>query len=192
MGIAALALDNYAGNFNALAGKEQSAGIEETKESFATHLNKASENEKKCPYSFMAQNGIINYNGVIFNCDYQQNAITLGNMYEKEKVLKIYLPSGGALHVNIDNIDQLSKAAGMFTPEDLNAIMRAIHQYNHCTRKRYEIEEEESKPIEETAEENETPDAEEETPNEENEPEMEGEYSIRERNLYERFCYRIK
>ena len=64
------------------------------------------------------------------------------------------------MNVNVDSIDQLSKAASMFTPEDLNAIMRAIHEYNHCTRKRHEIEEEKSKPIEDVAGENETPDAE--------------------------------
>ena len=37
--------------------------------------------------------------------------------------------------MNVDNIGDISKAAGMFTPEDLEAIMRAIHEYNHCTRK---------------------------------------------------------
>ena len=95
-------------------------------------------------------------------CDYKQNAITLGNMYEKDKVLKIALPSGGSLHVNVDNIDTLSKAASMFTPEDLNTIMRAIHEYNHCTRKRMEIEEEKAETAEKAAAESETPDAEKE------------------------------
>ena len=83
-------------------------------------------------------------------------------MYEKNKVLKIALPSGGSLHVNIDNFDDLAKAASMFTPEDLNAIMRAIHEYNHCTRKRMEIEDEKTETAEEAAAESETPDAEKE------------------------------
>ena len=159
MGISALALDHYSVAADSVARSDYSMGVDEVGESFASHLSAA--NDKKCPYSLMARDGVISYNGVTFICDYQQNAITLGNMYEKEKVLKIYLPSGGALHVNVDNIDQLSKAAGMFTPEDLNAIIRAIHQYNHCTRKRHEIEEEKSKPVEDTAAESETPDAEE-------------------------------
>lgn len=30
------------------------------------------------------------------------------------------------LKVNVDNLGDLAKAAGMFTPKDLNAIMRAI------------------------------------------------------------------
>ncbi len=119
-------------------------------DSFASKLQ--AETKKKCPYNFLAKDGVINYKGVTFLCDYEQNAITLGNMYEKDKVIKIALPSGSSLHVNIDNIDQLAQAADMFTPEDLNAIMRAIHEYNHCTRKRYEIEEEKSETIDEAAE----------------------------------------
>jgi hypothetical protein len=159
MSIAALTLDNYIDSSSALMGKDNLT-VDKTSKGFDSDLGNAV--EKKCPYSFLAKDGIIDYKGVIFGCDYQQNAITLGNMYEKEKVLKIYLPSGGALHVNIDNLGQLSKAASMFTPEDLNAIMRAIHEYNHCTRKRHEIDELKSKPIEDTAEESETPDAEKE------------------------------
>ncbi|WP_026516606.1 hypothetical protein [Butyrivibrio sp. MC2021] len=180
MSIAALALDRYTDNTATVAGKENYVGVEETSKSFGAHLNEAT--EKKCPYSFLAKDGIINYKGVVFECDYQQNAITLGNMYEKEKVLKIYLPSGGALHVNVDNINQLSKAASMFTPEDLKAFMRALQEYNHCTRKRHEIEEEKSKPIEETAQENETPHV-------EKEPELQENSLIEQINSYKTELY---
>ncbi|MBR1702646.1 MAG: hypothetical protein IJ716_11895, partial [Lachnospiraceae bacterium] len=100
----------------------------------------------------LLNNGIIEYNGVIFNCDYKHNAITLGDMSDKKKVMNISLPSGGSLKVNVDNIGSLSKAAGMFSPEDLNAVMRAIHQYNHLTHKMYEIEEEEDEAAEEVFE----------------------------------------
>ena len=31
--------------------------------------------EKKCPYSYMARDGIIEYNGVVFVCDYKNNSI---------------------------------------------------------------------------------------------------------------------
>ena len=78
MGIAALALDRYADNTYSVAGKENYTGIDETSKSFGSHLSEAS--EKKCPYNCLAKDGIINYNGVIFECDYQQNAITLGNI----------------------------------------------------------------------------------------------------------------
>ena len=107
MGIAALALDRYADNTYSVAGKENYTAVDEASKSFGSHLSEAS--EKKCPYNFLAKDGIINYNGVIFECDYQQNAITLGNMYEKEKVLKIYLPSGGALHVKTKATESCSR-----------------------------------------------------------------------------------
>lgn len=127
MGIAAVANDYFTQSFNSGVEKETISAVCET-ESFGQKLQ--DETEKKCPYSFLAKDGIIQYNGVTFVCDYKQNAITLGNMYEKNKILKIALLSGGSLHVNVDNIDTLSKAASMFTLEDLNAIMRAIHEYN--------------------------------------------------------------
>lgn len=159
MGIAALANDYYTESYNFGVGKGTTSAVGET-ESFGQKLQ--AETEKKCPYNFLAKEGIIQYNGVTFVCNYNQNAITLGNMYETNKILKIALPSGGSLHLNVDNIDTLSRAASMFTPEDLNAIMRAIHEYNHCTRKRMEIEEEKAETAEEAAAESETPDAEKE------------------------------
>ena len=166
MGIAALTLDQSITGYDTSNGKPYTVEDCGTGEKFIDYMSALG--QTKCPYGFLAKDGIINYNGVIFQCDYANNAITLGNMYEKEKVLRIALPSGGSLHVNVDNIDQLSNAVGMFTPEDLNAIMRAIHEYNHCTRKRFEIEEEKSESIEDVAEESETPDGEEEPEIEEN------------------------
>ena len=99
--------------------------------------------QKKCPYSHLAKDGLIEYNGVIFVCDYKTNSICLGDMSNPRNVLNISLPSGGNLKVNVDNFGDLSKAAGMFSPADLNAIMRAIAQYNHCTKKLNELDEEE-------------------------------------------------
>ena len=93
----------------------------------------------KCPYSHLAKDGLIEYNGVVFVCDYKRNSICLGDVSD---------PSGGNLKVNVDNLGDLSKAAGMFTPADLNAIMRAIAQYNHCTKKLNELDEEEIETVE--------------------------------------------
>lgn len=98
---------------------------------------------KKAPYSYLAKDGIVEYNGVTFVCDYKKNALCLGDVSNPKNVLNISLPSGGCLKVNKDNIGDLQRAAGMFSPEDLNAIMRAIAQYNHCTSKLNEIDEEE-------------------------------------------------
>ena len=96
-----------------------------------------------CPYGYLAKDGIIEYNGVVFVCDPKTNSICLGDMSDPKQVLNISLPSGGNLKINVNNFGDISRAVGMFSPEDLNAIMRAISQYNHCTRKLNEIEQEE-------------------------------------------------
>ncbi len=107
-----------------------------------------SDKRKKCPYNHLAKDGLIEYNGVTFVCNYKTNSICLGDMSNPREVLNISLPSGGNLKVNINNIDDLAKATGMFSPADLNAIMRAIAQYNHCTSKRNELDENEEKTVE--------------------------------------------
>lgn len=81
MGIAAIANDYLTRPLGSAAGKETTPVISET-ESFGQKLQ--AETEKKCPYSFLAKDGVIQYKGVTFVCDYKQNAITLGNMYEKD------------------------------------------------------------------------------------------------------------
>lgn len=82
----------------------------------------------KVPYGYLAKDGVITYNGVTFVCDERTNSICLGDMTNEKNVLNIPLSGGGHLRVNRDNIGDLSKAIGMFTPEDVNRILRAIHQ----------------------------------------------------------------
>lgn len=96
--------------------------------------------EKEAPYSALARDSIINYNGVVFICDYERNALCLGDMSNPDDVLSIPLSGGGTLKVNRDNIDELSKAIGMFSPEDVNRILRAIAEDTQCKRKLNEIE----------------------------------------------------
>ena len=124
---------------------ERKAESSEKSSSFSKILG---EKQQKCPYSHLAKDGLIEYNGVIFVCDYKRNSICLGDMSNPKNVLNISLPSGGNLKVNVDNFGDLSKAAGMFSPADLNAIMRAIAQYNHCTKKLNELDEEEIETVE--------------------------------------------
>lgn len=109
----------------------------------STFTQKLEEQKKKYPYARLAQDDVINYNGVTFYCDKKTNSICLGDMSDDKKVLNVPLPSGGHLKVNVENFGDIGKAAGMFSPADLNAIMRAIAQYNHCTSKLDEIEDEE-------------------------------------------------
>lgn len=81
----------------------------------------------KVPYGYLARDGVITYNGVQFVCDEKTNSICLGDMTDKKQVINIPLSGGGHLKVNRANLGQLSKAIGMFSPEDINRILRAIH-----------------------------------------------------------------
>lgn len=85
-------------------------------------------------------NGVITYNGICFLFDSETNSLSLGDMSQKDNVLSIPLSRGGTLKVNRNNIDDLAKAIGMFSPEDINRIMRAISEDAHCRRKLNEIE----------------------------------------------------
>lgn len=82
----------------------------------------------KVPYGYLAKDGVITYKGVTFVCDEKTNSICLGDMSNEKNVLNIPLSGGGCLRVNRDNIGDLSKAIGMFSPEDVNRILRAIAQ----------------------------------------------------------------
>lgn len=98
----------------------------------------------KVPYGHLAKDKIIIYNGVCFVCDEKTNSICLGDMTDKKKVLNIPLSGGGHLKVNRDSIGLLSKAVGMFSPEDLNLIMRAIAEDTKIQSVQKEIEDEEA------------------------------------------------
>ncbi|MCH5338831.1 MAG: hypothetical protein J1E03_08625 [Acetatifactor sp.] len=94
----------------------------------------------KVPYGYLAKDGVITYNGVTFVCDEKTNSICLGDMTDKKKVLNIPLSGGGHLKVNRDNLGDLAKAIGMFSPEDVNRIMRAIHQDTKIQSMQQEME----------------------------------------------------
>lgn len=81
----------------------------------------------KVPYGHLAKDGVITYNGVAFICDEKTNSICLGDVSDPKKTINIPLSGGGHLKVNRGEIGQLSKAIGMFSPEDVNRILRAIH-----------------------------------------------------------------
>lgn len=100
------------------------------------------ETEKKAPYSYLAdESGMIEYNGVVFVCDNEHQALCLGDMTDEKNVLTIPLSEGGCLKVNRNNIGDLSRAISMFSPEDVNRILSAIEQDKVCTRRMFEIDE---------------------------------------------------
>lgn len=94
----------------------------------------------KVPYGYLAKDGAITYNGVTFVCDERTNSICLGDMSDKKKVLNIPLSGGGHLKVNRDNLGDLAKAIGMFSPEDVNLILRAIAQDTKVQSMQQELE----------------------------------------------------
>ncbi len=103
---------------------------------------------KKAPYSFLAdESGTIVYNGVTFICNDQKQQICLGDMTDTKNVLTIPLSKGGSLKVNRDNLGDLAKAIGMFSPEDVNRILRAIATDNKAREMEMEIEDMKNKGI---------------------------------------------
>ena len=93
------------------------------------------------PYGYLAKDGVIEYNGVIFVCDEVHNAICLGDMTDESEVLSIPLTEGGCLKVNRDNISDLAKAISMFSPEDIRRIMEAIATDAKCQQMQQEMDE---------------------------------------------------
>lgn len=119
--------------------------------------------EKKAPYSELAENGTIQYKGVVFVCDDENQALCLGDMTDEKNVLTIPLEKGGCLKVNRSNIGDLSRAITMFSPEDVRRILAAIAQDAQCTRKYQEIEETEDSVMNVTEDHGETENSVEET-----------------------------
>ena len=93
------------------------------------------------PYGYLAKNGVIEYNGVIFVCDEIHNAICLGDMTDESNVLSIPLTEGGCLKVNRNNLNDLAKAISMFSPEDIKRIMEAIATDAKCQQMQQEMDE---------------------------------------------------
>ena len=94
----------------------------------------------KAPYDYLAKDGIIEYKGAVFVCDEKNNCLCLGDVSDKQNVLTIPLSGGGCLKVNRDNLGELANAIDMFSPEDINLIMRAIAQDNKARSMQKEME----------------------------------------------------
>ena len=110
------------------------------------------EQKAKAPYSELAENGTIQYKGVVFVCDDENQALCLGDVSDEKNVLRIPLEEGGCLKVNRANIGDLSRAITMFSPADVKRILAAIAQDAQCTRKINEIDELEDTVAQTTAE----------------------------------------
>lgn len=107
----------------------------------AAALNKLEEQVCKAPYSYLAEDGIIEYNGVVFVCDEEHRAICLGDMTKAEDVITIPLTEGGCLKVNRNNLSELSQAISMFSPSDIRRILVAIQQDAKCEQMKLQLDE---------------------------------------------------
>ncbi|MCM1283295.1 MAG: hypothetical protein NC180_07355 [Muribaculaceae bacterium] len=108
------------GDFAARLGEAEAAI---TREGFG-HLNEDPDRNKY--FRLADANGLINYKGVIFQCDYDTNTLTLGDCSDRSKCLHIPLSGGGSLLVNRDSLGDLNAAISMFSAEDIGRILRAI------------------------------------------------------------------
>lgn len=97
--------------------------------------------EEGAPYSYLAEDGIIDYNGVIFVCDEDKNRICLGDVSDRDQCINVPLADGGSLVVNRDCVGSLMKAIGMFSPEDKVRIMKAVSLDNKIQQMKMEIDE---------------------------------------------------
>lgn len=125
------------------AGKE-TAGLSETQLQEKALLEKRQQENNGVPYGYLAKDGIIEYNGVVFVCDPEHNAIHLGDTSNPKNCIRIPLSKGGCLIVNRDNLGDLAKAIGMFSPEDVRRILEAIAQDAKVQQMQHEIDEETS------------------------------------------------
>ena len=90
------------------------------------------------------ENGIVEYKGVVFQCDYENNRICLGDVSNSKNCISVPLEKGGCLVFNRNNIDDLVRAIDMFSPEDINRIMRAIAEDAKVRQTLAQIEDETS------------------------------------------------
>lgn len=100
------------------------------------------EGEMWAPYCQLKnENGVVEYNGVVFTLDYQRKWLCLGDVTNLEDVIRVPLSEGGCLMVNRDSVDELGRAIGMFSPEDINRILRALKMDAKIQQMKREVEE---------------------------------------------------
>ena len=91
-------------------------------------------------YFAMAHDGVISYNGTTFICDKDANALTVGNVSDRNKCISVGLSKGGSLIFNRDDTDGVMNAITMFSPEDQERIMKAIQMDNMSQKALKDIE----------------------------------------------------
>ncbi|MBQ9606172.1 MAG: hypothetical protein IJV16_03225, partial [Lachnospiraceae bacterium] len=96
--------------------------------------------KNKNEYFAMAKDDIIAYQGAVFMCDRLTDTLTLGDVSDPDKCIRVGLSKGGSLFFNRDNIGSLMDAITMFSPEDQERIVKAIQIDNMAQKAQKEIE----------------------------------------------------
>ncbi|MCM1087745.1 MAG: hypothetical protein NC419_06285 [Muribaculaceae bacterium] len=120
------------------------AKLSQTKLEEKALLEQRQQDDSGVPYSYLAKDGIIEYNGVVFVCDEKHRALHLGDTSNPKNCIRISLSEGGCLIVNRDNLNDLAKAIGMFSPEDVKLILQAIAQDAKVQQMKQQIDDETS------------------------------------------------
>ena len=124
---------------NFVAEKMNSERIQERQQERELLTNNKNE------YFALGDGSSIVYNGVCFSCNQEDNSICLGDMSDPSNVITIPLSGGGTLKVNRGNISDLGRAIGMFSPEDIGNILRAIAEDRKVQETKMEIEDNKDK-----------------------------------------------
>ena len=133
-------------NMNSMQGTlretDNTSSFEDVLFNVTSNVSKVNNSEyANVPYGHLSENGVILHKGAVFVCDADNSRLCLGDVSDSSKCISIPLSGGGSLVVNRDNLNQLAKAIDMFTPEDINRIMRAISQDKKCKCEQLEIDE---------------------------------------------------
>lgn len=124
---------------NFVAEKMNSEHIQERQQEQELLTNNKNE------YFALGDGSSIVYNGVCFSCNQEDNSICLGDMSDPSNVITIPLSGGGTFKVNRGNISDLGRAIGMFSPEDIGNILRAIAEDRKVQETKMEIEDNKDK-----------------------------------------------
>lgn len=114
----------------------------EIKEEIQNRLEQKTVAKQKYPYAYLAQDGVIEYNGVTIICDERTNSLQLGDCSDMSDCIRVNLENGGSFIFNKDQIDNVSKVISMFSPEDQRRILCALADEKKIQATRKEIEDE--------------------------------------------------
>ena len=98
----------------------------------------------KNEYFAMAKDDMIIYQGIVFTCDRLTDTLTLGDVSDPDRCVRVGLTKGGSLLFNRDNAGSLMNALTMFSPDDQERIVKAIQIDNMAQKARKEVEDSKS------------------------------------------------